>query len=113
VGSLLLGLYDEDGTLHFLGHTSSFKAQERRDLLQQLQPLVKDQESFVGGRSPGGPSRWTQRELPWVGLRPELVVEVQYDKLQGDRFRHATRLLRWRTDKRPEECTFDQVRPHG
>ncbi|MFN2543942.1 MAG: ATP-dependent DNA ligase [Actinomycetota bacterium] len=111
IGSLLLGLYDADGVLHFVGHTSSFKAQERRDLLQELQPLVKKkQQDFGPGRTPGGPSRWTQgRELPWVELKPKLVVEVSYDKMQGDRFRHATRLLRWREDKKPPECTFDQL----
>jgi ATP-dependent DNA ligase len=112
IGSLLLGLYDDEGTLHFVGHTSSFKAQERRDLLQELQPLVKKrQQEFGPGRTPGGPSRWTQgREAPWVELKAKLVVQVSYDKMQGPRFRHATRLLRWRTDKKPKDCTFDQVR---
>jgi ATP-dependent DNA ligase len=111
IGSLLLGLYDDDdGVLHFVGHTSSFKAQERRDLLKELQPLVKPNAAFGDGRTPGGPSRWTAgRELPWVELKPKLVVEVAYDKMQGERFRHATRLLRWRDDKKPRECTFDQV----
>jgi ATP-dependent DNA ligase len=110
VGSLLLGLYDGDGVLHFVGHTSSFKADERRQLLKELQPLVKENAAFGHGRTPGGPSRWTQgRELPWVELKPKLVVEVRYDKMQGPRFRHATRLLRWRDDKKPKECTFDQL----
>jgi ATP-dependent DNA ligase len=111
IGSLLLGLYDEGGVLHFVGHTSSFKADERRRLLKDLQPLVKENAAFGRGRTPGGPSRWTQgRELPWIELKPKLVVEVSYDKMQGDRFRHATRLLRWRDDKKAKECTFDQVR---
>ena len=108
IGSLLLGLYDEDGVLHFLGHTASFKAAERVQIREMLRPLEKE-DSFGEGRTPGGPSRWTQKELPWVSVRPELVAEVQYDKLQGDRFRHATTFVRWRTDKRPEECTLDQV----
>jgi ATP-dependent DNA ligase len=108
IGSLLLGLYDGDGVLHFVGHTASFKAQERIQILEMLRPY-EGSDSFGHGRTPGGPSRWTQQELPWVPLRPELVVEVQYDKLQGDRFRHATTFVRWRTDKPPEECTFDQI----
>src|SRR5439155_26084566 len=98
------------GVLHFVGHTSSFKADERRRLLKELQPLVKGRPSFGPGRHPGGPSRWTQgRELPWVELRPKLVCEVAYDKWQVGRFRHATRFLRWRDDKKPNGCTLDQV----
>jgi ATP-dependent DNA ligase len=112
IGSLLLGLYDDGGVLHFVGHTSSFKADERKRLLKELQPLVKENAAFGGGgRHPGGGSRWTAgQESPWVELKPKLVVEVAYDKMQGDRFRHATRLLRWRDDKKPRECTFDQLR---
>ncbi len=109
IGSLLLGLYDDAGVLHFVGHTSSFSAAERLRLRRELAKYEKDAHSFGEGRAPGGPSRWTQRELPWVPLRPELVCEVRYDKLQGDRFRHAATFLRWRDDKRPEECTFDQL----
>lgn len=109
VGSLLLGLYDEHGTLHFVGHTSSFKARERRALLEQLRPL-EGGESFVGGRSPGGPSRWNAgRELNWVPVEPLLVCEVTYDKMQGERFRHASTFVRWRDDKKPRECMLDQV----
>ena len=109
VGSLLLGLYDEHGTLHFVGHTSSFKAAERRKLLEQLRSL-EGGESFKDGRSPGGPSRWNSgREVDWVPLRPELVCEVTYDKMQGERFRHASTFVRWRDDKKPAECTMDQV----
>ena len=109
VGSLLLGLYDDRGTLHFVGHTSSFKAAERRRLLEQLRPL-EGGEAFKDGRTPGGPSRWNAgRELNWVPLRPELVCEVSYDKMQGDRFRHASTFVRWRDDKEPPECTLDQV----
>ena len=110
IGSLLLGLYDDGGVLHFVGHTSAFKADERRELLRDLQPLVKENAAFGKGRTPGGPSRWTQgRELPWVELKPKLVCEVTYDKMQGDRFRHATGFVRWRDDKKPRECTFDQL----
>jgi ATP-dependent DNA ligase len=111
IGSLLLGLYDSAGVMHFVGHTSSFKADERQKLLVELQPLVKEGGEFGPGRHPGGASRWTQgRDLPWVQLKPKLVCEVSFDKMQSDRFRHATRFLRWREDKKPRECTFDQVR---
>ena len=109
IGSLLLGLYDDARTLHFVGHTSSFKAAERREILAMLRPL-EGGESFAGGRSPGGPSRWNAgKELNWVGVTPSLVCEVMYDKMQGDRFRHATTFIRWRDDKPPTECTLDQV----
>ena len=112
VGSLLLGLYDEDGVLHLVGHTSSFKAQEKRDLVAYLEPYVAGEEGdgFGKGRTPGGPSRWTgDRDMSWVRLRPELVCEVTFDYLQGDRFRHAATFRRWRHDKPPRECTFDQI----
>jgi ATP-dependent DNA ligase len=109
IGSLLLGVYDDDGTLHYLGHTSSFKAQERRDLLKTLQPLESG-ESYADGRSPGGGSRWTGgQEAAWVALKPVLVCEVSYDYLQGDRFRHASTFVRWRDDKPPADCRFDQL----
>ena len=108
IGSLLLGLYDE-GELHYVGHTSSFKAAEKRELLGMLK-RYEGGTSFGGGRAPGGPSRWSQgREANWVPLRPELVCEVSYDFLQGRRFRHAATFVRWRDDKRPEECLFDQL----
>ena len=109
VGSLLLGLYDEHGILHFVGHTSSFKAAERREILKLLRPL-EGGRSFEGGRTPGGPSRWNSgRELNWVPVDPKLVCEVSYDKMQGERFRHASTFIRWRDDKKPAECTIDQV----
>jgi ATP-dependent DNA ligase len=109
IGSLLLGLY-RDGVLHFVGHTSSFSAAERKRLRQELKQYEQDAESFGEGRTPGGPSRWARAEQAvWTPLRPELVCEVRYDKLQGDRFRHAATFIRWRDDKRPEECTFDQL----
>ena len=109
IGSLLLGLYDEEGTLHFVGHTSSFKAAERREILAMLKPLEGD-GGFGWGRTPGGISRWSSgKEAEWHQVVPKLVAEVTYDKMQGDRFRHASTFVRWRDDKKPEECTTDQV----
>ncbi len=105
VGSLILGLYDEDGDLHVVGHTSGFKAQEKRDLVGFLAPYRTDQ------RGSGGPSRWKpEEELMWEGLRPELVCEIAFDHITGDRIRHGTKLLRWREDKAPAECSMDQLR---
>jgi ATP-dependent DNA ligase len=112
VGSLLLGLYDENGVLHHVGHTSSFKAAEKRALVEKLRPLIVEDEDvgFGRGRTPGGPSRWTgARDMSWVRLRPELVCEVTFDYLQGDRFRHAATFKRWRPDKPPRACTKDQI----
>ena len=112
VGSLLLGLYDSAGVLHHVGHTSSFKAAEKRALVETLAPYVseEDADGFGRGRTPGAPSRWSQgKDLSWVRLRPELVCEVTFDHLQGDRFRHASTFRRWRPDKPPEACTFDQL----
>jgi ATP-dependent DNA ligase len=110
IGSLLLGVFDDNGNLHYIGHTSSFKAAERRELLERLRAFEDAAGGFGPGRMPGGPSRWTGgKDTSWVSLRPELVCEVAYDHLQGYRFRHAATFLRWRDDKRPEECTFDQV----
>jgi ATP-dependent DNA ligase len=111
VGSLLLGLYDEAGVLHHVGHSSSFKAQEKRALVSFLEPYVSEADDGFGrGRTPGEPSRWTgDRDMTWVRLRPELVCEVTFDYLQGPRFRHAATFRRWRTDKPPRECTFDQI----
>lgn len=112
VGSLLLGLYDDAGVFHFVGHTSSFKAAEKRELAGLLAPYKTDDEtvSFGGGRAPGGPSRWNQdRDTAWERLRPELVCEVTFDYLQGARFRHAATFRCWRTDKPPRQCTFAQL----
>jgi ATP-dependent DNA ligase len=118
IASLLLGLYDSDGTLHHVGHTSSFSAAQRRELLQTLRPLEGGQSfgwpdgEMPAGRTPGGPSRWTRnRDASWTSVRPELVCEVAFDHLQGDRFRHASRFLRWRSDKSPQDCTYDQLLP--
>jgi len=111
VGSLLLGLYDDAGTIHFVGHTSSFKADEKRRLVDLLAPYHAgdEGEGFGRGRTPGAPSRWTSgKDLSWERLRPELVCEVTFDYLQGPRFRHAATFQRWRTDRDPRSCRFDQ-----
>jgi ATP-dependent DNA ligase len=113
LGSLLLGLYDDMGELHYVGHTSSFSAAEKRQLLDLLEPMRGD-SGIAQGRAPGGLSRWSRgkdgKETNWESLRPELTCEVAYDKLQGGhRFRHATRFMRWRPDKPPAECKFDQI----
>ncbi len=111
IGSLLLGLYTADGVLHYVGHTSSFDAAERRAIFDQLQPLLTG-ESFGRGRTPGGPSRWARAaETSWTAVRPELVCEVSFDHLQSGRFRHASRFLRWRPDKAPGDCDFEQLSP--
>ena len=112
IGSLLLGLYDKQGLLHHVGFTSAFKVQDRKKITQMIEPLIKP-PGFTG-RAPGGPSRWsTRRSDEWQPLKPKLVVEVQYDHFSGDRFRHGTRLLRWRPDKAPRQCTLDQVARRG
>jgi ATP-dependent DNA ligase len=108
VGSLLLGLYGEDGRLDHVGFTSTIANTERAELTRKLQSM-KAPSSFTG-RSPGGPSRWsTERSGDWVAVRPELVVEVRYDHVTDCRFRHGTKLLRWRPDKSPKQCTFEQI----
>jgi ATP-dependent DNA ligase len=112
VGSLLLGLYDDSGVLHHVGHTASFKAPERKELATMLRPLITEDEAegFGSGRTPGGPSRWTgDKDLSWVRVRPELVCEVAFDHLQGDRFRHAATFRRWRSDKPARACTYEQL----
>ena len=108
VGSLLLGLYDADGLLNHVGFTSSFAAENRPALTRKLEALIEP-PGFTG-RSPGGPSRWNQgKSSEWQPLRPKLVVEVCYDHVTGERFRHGTRLLRWRPDKAPRQCTMSQI----
>ena len=112
LGSLLLGLYDDDGLLHHVGFTSSFKRTERLELLAKVEKLVRP-PGFTG-QAPGGPSRWsTDRSAEWQPLAPRLVVEVEYDHVSGMRFRHGTKLVRWRPDKAPRQCTLDQVTGHG
>lgn len=111
VGALLLGLYDAAGVLHHVGHTSSFTAKQKRELKEKLAPY-EGGESFGQGRTPGAPSRWTSgKDLSWTPLRPELVCEVKFDYLQGDRFRHGATFTRWRTDKPPADCRYDQLLP--
>jgi ATP-dependent DNA ligase len=108
VGSLLLGLYDRRGLLDHVGFTSSIKDADKPALTRKLKPLIAP-PGFTGN-APGGPSRWsTKRSGEWVPLKPKLVVEVCYDHFSGDRFRHGTRILRWRPDKAPSQCTLDQV----
>ena len=108
IGSLLLGLYDDEGLLHHVGFTSSMSAADRKALVPKLEALVK--EPGFTGNAPGGPSRWsTERSTEWKPLRPKLVVEVEYDHVSGDRFRHGTRFVRWRPDKAPSQCTFEQM----
>ena len=110
VGSLLLGLYDEAGNLHYVGHTSSFKAVERRAIREALAPLEGGEGFGDAGRSPGGQSRWsTGRESDYVALDPVLVCEVSFDRLQHGRFRHASTFVRWRDDRTPGSCTFAQL----
>jgi ATP-dependent DNA ligase len=122
IGSLLLGLYDDRGSLHHVGVTSAFTMARRRELAIELEPLRQqalDHHPWrdwaeAGGseptRMPGGQSRWSAgKDLSWEPLRPERVCEVKYDHLQGDRFRHGTTFLRWRIDKPPQECRYDQL----
>jgi ATP-dependent DNA ligase len=110
VGSLLLGLYDESGLLHFVGHTSSFSQPQRTELRKTLEPLTGG-VSFTG-RTPGGPSRWSaKRNMEWEPVKPVLVCEVRYDYFAQHRFRHGTSFLRWRPEKDPKSCTMDQVAP--
>jgi ATP-dependent DNA ligase len=128
VGSLLLGLYDAGGTLHHVGVTSSFTMAKRRQLAEELEPLRRDAlashpwrqwaegsasakaTAEPGQRMPGGHSRWSAgKDLSWEPLRIEHVCEVKYDHMQGDRFRHAATFLRWRDDKSPKDCRYDQL----
>jgi len=130
VGSLLLGLYDDAGSLQHVGVCASFTDVKRRELVHYLAPYreasleghpwkewaMAESADVTGQRRPGATSRWSQgKDLSWEPLRPELVVEVAYDHMQGSRFRHTAQFRRWRHDKRPRDCTFDQlevVPPH-
>jgi ATP-dependent DNA ligase len=108
LGSLLLGLYDDDGLLHHVGFTSAFKASERPALTKKFEALRKA-PGFTGN-APGGPSRWsTERSGEWEPVDPKIVVEVTYDHFTGGRFRHGTKIVRYRPDKAPRQCTMDQV----
>jgi ATP-dependent DNA ligase len=108
VGSLLLGLYDRDGLLHYIGFTSAFGAAERRSIYKRLQPLIAAR-SFTG-RAPGGPSRWNRgKDTAWTPVEPRLVLEVGFDRVTGGRIRHGARALHWRPDKPARSCTIDQL----
>jgi ATP-dependent DNA ligase len=120
VGSLLLGLYDDAGKLHHVGVTSAFTNKVRKELVEELAPLRenaredhpwRDWADWVGEqRMPGASSRWNRgKDLSWEPLRPERVCEVAFDHMQGSRFRHAARFVRWRPDKPPAECRYDQL----
>lgn len=122
IGSLLLGLFDASGTLHHVGVATGFSVTKRRSLVEELSPLRMEarakhpwagaglEEAEAQQRMPGGPSRWNnRRDLSWEPLRPERVVEVAYDHMQGDRFRHATKFVRWRPDREPSSCTYAQL----
>jgi ATP-dependent DNA ligase len=111
ISTLLLGLYGDDGSLDFVGHCSGFPAAVRRELEAEL-PTMREPGHLSDRRIPGGQSRWSRgKELDWNPVRPELVCEVRFDKLEGNRFRHGTRFLRFRPDKDASACTWDQVRP--
>jgi ATP-dependent DNA ligase len=104
VGAIILGLYGEDGRIHEVGHSSGFTAKRKRELVSELAPYE------TGERGSGEPSRWTHgRDLEWVGLRPELVVEVSFDHVSDGRIRHGTKVVRWRDDKAPRECLVEQL----
>ena len=110
IGSLLLGLYDDAENLVFIGHTSSFKRQEKIDLKEIVEPLIGENPFSI--RVPGGPSRWaTEKTGEWSPLEPKLVIEVEFDYFSQGRFRHGSRFLRWRPDKKPKQCTMGQVDP--
>jgi ATP-dependent DNA ligase len=114
IGSLLLGLYNKKGQLDHIGFSASFTRQERKQLKGILKPLMAKAGSHGAGftgKAPGGPSRWTRddRDTEWFPLKPKLVGEFQYDHFSGGRFRHGTKFLRWRPEKKPEQCTMDQI----
>jgi ATP-dependent DNA ligase len=108
IGSLLLGLYDSDGLLQHVGHCTVSSRMSAKNLPEALETL-KEAPGFTGN-APGGPSRWSQgRDTSWEPVRPELIIEVEFDHVTGGRFRHGTRFLRWRPDKRPDQCTMEQI----
>ena len=109
IGSLLLGLYDDKGLLHHVGFTSALKAEEKPALTDRLEALIG--EPGFTGNAPGGPSRWSsERSAKWCPLKPKLVIEICYDHFSGERFRHGTSILRWRPDKAPRQCSFEQLK---
>ena len=124
VGSLLLGLFDDEGNLRHVGVATSFSVARRRELLDEIAPLRKDaaeghpwrdwvdwqEQAKASGKVAGGMNRWNaQKDMSWEPLRAERVIEVRYEHMQGDRFRHATRMVRWRDDREPESCTYEQL----
>jgi ATP-dependent DNA ligase len=115
IGSILLGLYNDDGQLHFIGHCSGFSDQDRVEMLSQFDQLRSEDSFGEEVRRPGAESRWSGgKDLSWIPVEPGVVVEISYDQLQDRRFRHATRFERWRPDKDAADCTMDQLeRPTG
>jgi len=115
IGSLLLGLYTADGDFHFIGHCSGFPNADRVEIYKRFMDLRADDSFDEGARAPGGASRWSAgKDSSWTPVQPGVVVEVSYDQLEGDRFRHASRFHRWRPDKDADQCTMDQLeRPEG
>ena len=115
IGSLLLGLFNDAGQLHFIGHCSGFSNQDRVEILHQFEQLRSDESFGDDVRRPGAESRWSGgKDLSWIAVEPGVVIEISYDQLQDGRFRHATRFERWRSDKDASECTMDQLeRPGG
>lgn len=115
IGSLLLGMYNDQGDLHFIGHCSGFPDVDRVEIFERFQELVSVESFGEEARMPGGQSRWSGgKDLSWTPVKPGVVIEVSYDQLEGDRFRHATRFHRWRPDKSPEDCTTEQLElPEG
>ncbi len=112
IGSLLLGLYDAAGELHFVGHCSGFANHDRIEMLRLFEELRSDDAFGQNARRPGGESRWSgDKDLSWVPVRPGVVIQVSYDQITSGRFRHATRFERWRPDKDAAECTMDQIEP--
>ena len=115
IGSLLLGLYNDSGDFHFIGHCSGFPNADRVEIYHRFMELRSEESFDEAARAPGGPSRWSAgKESSWTPVQPGVVVEVSYDQLEGERFRHATRFHRWRPDKDAAACTMDQLeRPQG
>jgi len=115
IGSLLLGVYDDQGQLHFIGHCSGFPDGQRVEIYKRFLDLVAEDSFDAEARVPGAPSRWSsEKDAAWTPVQPGVVVEVSYDQLEGHRFRHATRFHRWRPEKDPMSCTMDQLeRPEG
>jgi ATP-dependent DNA ligase len=115
IGSLLLGLYNDQGEFHFIGHCSGFPDVDRAEIFRRFQELATEESFDAQARIPGAQSRWTgDKDQSWTPVQPGVVVEVSYDQLEGDRFRHASRFHRWRPDKEAADCTMDQLeRPEG